>query len=58
MTWLTLQVDSGDRRLASSWGPPVETERKEDLSLCLNILSLPPQDLWGVFQVTMSYQVT
>lgn len=33
MAWLTLQVDSGDRRLASSWGPPVETERKEDLSL-------------------------
>lgn len=43
-TWLTLQVDSGDRRLTSGWGPPVEIERKEDLSLCLNILSLHPHD--------------
>lgn len=48
---LTLRVDSGDRWLtSSSWGPPVETERKEGLSLCVNItftspyLCPPPRD--------------
>jgi len=43
MRQLTLQVDSGDRWLtSSSWGPPVETKRKEGLSLGMNITSMSP----------------
>lgn len=42
MTWLTWQVDSGDRWLTSSWRPPMERERKEGLSLCKNTLPCTP----------------
>lgn len=41
MTWLTWQVDSGDRWLTSSWRPPMERERKKAW-VSVNTLPAPP----------------
>lgn len=42
LTQLTWKVDSGDGRLAGSWRPPVEWERKEGLNLCMTTSPCTP----------------